>query len=642
MPDKADNVSHLEACGKPSAKASGSLPVSLPPGKPEAFGEPSGKPSTEDNESLPESLSSSTGEKPSRKPSASNSVSLPESLREAFASQGKKRKRRGSYPDKAPGGGGSLSSTPPTQNNTLPEISPKILAQWSDPIWRLSESGLYKIVDQTGQAVVFKPRPAQMDMLRSVAFRNVLLKARQLGFSTLIDLYILDACLFNSNLTAGIIAHRIEDVTGIFDTKVKFPYQHLPEAFLRARPAEKCDAHQLRLSNGSAIRVGLSMRSATIQLLHVSEYGKICARYPDKAEEIQSGTLPACHRGSMVFIESTAEGRVGDFFDLCRSSQAATAEALREGWPFGPEAWRFHFFPWFRQAEYSLPEDEACHIRIPESEATYFDGLESSEGITLSPGQRAWYVHKKLGPGGLGDLMYREYPSTPEEAFRGSVEGAYYAEQMDRARSEGRVGRVAYDATLPVYTFWDLGMADATAIWFCQVVGMDVRIIDYLEGTGKGLPWYVQQVKGKSYVYGDHYAPHDIAVREFGAGVSRLQTARDLGIDFRVVPKHQLPDGIDAVRAVLPHCWFDLGRCERGIECLEAYRKKWNEHLGDFDDKPQHDWASHAADAFRYLAVTYRYDRLSGVLHNPSLPQADPVYVDTVDDYDPLEWELRV
>ncbi|HEX42410.1 MAG TPA: terminase [Phycisphaerales bacterium] len=521
----------------------------------------------------------------------------------------------------------------------MTKLNAEILAQWSDPAWRLDH--LYYIVDADGRQIPFRMNDDQRRLIaEDLHHRNVILKARQRGYTTVIDLFILDQCLFNPNLTAGIIAHRIEDVQRIFAAKIKFPYEHLPEALRRAVPAVKCDASQLVLGNGSNIRVGLSMRSDTIQLLHVSEHGKICARWPEKAQEIRTGTLPACHQNAVVFIESTAEGRMGDFYELCQRAQELTAEAKAGGRELNPLEFRFHFCPWFHEPTYALADAEAEHVRIADKDNDYFDDLERRLGVTLSPGQRAWYVQMRDGPGGLGDLMTREYPSTPEEAFRASVGGAYYAEQMARARDEGRIRRVAHDESLPVYTFWDLGMADSMAIWFAQVIGHDVRLIDYLEGSGKGLAWYVQQVKAKPYVYGGHYAPQDIRVRELGTGVSRYETALDLGLEFDVVVHHQVPDGIDAVRMLLPHCWFDADRCRRGVECLEAYRKAWNDKLERYDARPLHDWSSHAADAFRYLAVTYRHDRLSGAIQDTGPDAFEQWHVDD-NEYDDLRHGLQ-
>jgi phage terminase large subunit len=194
----------------------------------------------------------------------------------------------------------------------------------------------------------------------------------------------------------------------------------------------------------------------------------------------------------------------------------------------------------------------------------------------------------------------QEWYLSPEAAIKGAIYGEYIA----RARRDGRIGKVPYDPMLPVDTAWDLGVGDATSIWFTQSdYSGAVRVIDFYEHSGEGLPHYAQVLRDKGYVYGEHYAPHDIQNTEFGSGRTRLETARGLGIVFQVVPAQKLEDGINAARVLFPKCWFDEQKCEHGLEALGNYRWGWNEQLGEERTKPVHDWSSHAADAFRYLAL---------------------------------------
>jgi hypothetical protein len=151
-----------------------------------------------------------------------------------------------------------------------------------------------------------------------------------------------------------------------------------------------------------------------------------------------------------------------------------------------------------------------------------------------------------------------------------------------------------------------LGIGDSTAIWFVQTLYNEIRLIDYYETSGEGLPYYRRYLDGKEYNYGSHYAPHDIEVRELGSGRSRLEIARSLGIDFQVIQKLRVEDGIEAARAVFPRCWFDKEKCEQGLDALASYRKEWDVKRQEFKQRPYHDWASHAADAFRYFAIGHR------------------------------------
>lgn len=201
-----------------------------------------------------------------------------------------------------------------------------------------------------------------------------------------------------------------------------------------------------------------------------------------------------------------------------------------------------------------------------------------------------------------GALYEQEYMCS----FEVPIQGSYFGTQMMEAEKAGRITSVPYDMNTFVNTAWDLGMDDSMTIWFYQVVGQEIRFIDYLSGSGEGINYYIQELIKKNYVYGDHYAPHDIAVRELGTGKSRLEVAKSLGINFRVVPRLDIHDGIQAVRNILNRCWFDKVKCEKGIDCLHSYHKEWDEDNQVFKNKPEHDWASHGADSFRYFAVAHK------------------------------------
>ena len=200
------------------------------------------------------------------------------------------------------------------------------------------------------------------------------------------------------------------------------------------------------------------------------------------------------------------------------------------------------------------------------------------------------------------ELIQQEYYCS----FDAPLVGAYYSVQMEHAMREGRITKVPWEPLLPVHTFWDLGMDDHTSIWFMQEYGMEYRFIDYYANTGEGLAHYVKELNKKEYVYGKHYGPHDLKVRELGTGTTRQQAAKAMGINFTLVQKHEVADGIEQVRNVLPRCWFDADKCATGIESLKSYRKEWNEVMKTYSGTPVHDWASHGADSFRYFAWAAR------------------------------------
>lgn len=197
-----------------------------------------------------------------------------------------------------------------------------------------------------------------------------------------------------------------------------------------------------------------------------------------------------------------------------------------------------------------------------------------------------------------------EYAQEYECSFEAAVKGAYYGKEMNDA--EDRIAAVPYDPRLPVHTAWDLGVADSTVIWFIQTHGSETRVIDVLKGEGVGLDWYAKQLQERDYLWGNHYLPHDVEVRELGTGKSRKEVLEGLGIKATVCPSIPVADGIQAVRMLLPTCWFDKVKCKVGIEALRMYRRDYDEKRQEFRVNPLHDWTSHYADAFRYFAVGHR------------------------------------
>mgnify|MGYP003145316764 CR=1 FL=1 len=190
--------------------------------------------------------------------------------------------------------------------------------------------------------------------------------------------------------------------------------------------------------------------------------------------------------------------------------------------------------------------------------------------------------------------------------FEVPIQGAYYAQQLMLADEEGRIAGVPHDTATEVHTAWDLGIDDSMSIWFFQVAGRELHFINYFESSGEGISYYIKYLKNKKYVYGTHYAPHDIKVRELTTGRSRLETAKSLGINFEVVAKLALEDGIEACRNMLNRCWFDKEKCDRGLSALRSYHKEWDEENQIFRLKPKHDWSSHGADAFRTFGVGFK------------------------------------
>jgi len=489
-------------------------------------------------------------------------------------------------------------------------MKPEHMKLLRDRFWRLNN--LYFITDKRGKKVRFRMTQEQIDYFQGMHTRNIILKARQLGFTTLVCIVQLDAALFEAAKCA-LIAHTLNDAKRLFREKIKYAYDQLPKEIRAANPARNDASGELVFSKGGSLYVSTSFRGGTLRYLHVSEFGKICAKFPHKAREIVTGAFEAVAAECFVTIESTAEGRAGYFFDY---SQSAEKQQLA-GVPLGLLDWKFFFFSWWRNPLYWL---DPTDVTIPDRLTKYFDDLGAKHGIVTSPGQRAWYTAKEKT---LGDDMKREYPSIPAEAFQQTIEGAYYAKQFTRLYAAQRIGKLPDNSHLPVHTFWDIGVGDSTAIWFVRIVGEEFHVIDFYQNSGEGLRHYMKVLKDRGYTYGEHWGPHDIDNREFGSdGKTRRELAREgyeidgekYRMTFQVVPKLGVDEGIEQAREILPNCAFDEAKCSEGITALESYRKEWDDKRGCWKDKPLHDWSSHPADGFRYFAVAMaRRKRTGGV-----------------------------
>jgi hypothetical protein len=470
--------------------------------------------------------------------------------------------------------------------------------QFPDKLARL-RGGFYDIKDKQGRRVPFRMNEHQERFILERHGMDVVLKARQLGFTTVIQLDMLDDCLFTSNLSAGVIAHNLVDAKAFFRDKIKFAYDHLPEPFRKVRAAENDSAESLRFDNGSSIRVGVSLRSGTLQRLHISEYGKLCAKFPDRAEEVKTGAFNTVAVGQNITVESTAEGRAGEFHDMVKKARNSEERGLT----LTPLDFKFHFTAWWEDTDNVL-DDEV--VETTEVQDYFAKVMEhpwlKSRGVVFTREQRAWYVKKSEQQ---GDKMKQEHPSHPDEAFEASVEGAYFGKQMLKMRSEGRICRIPV-LDKPVYTTWDLGVGDAMTISFWQDLGLERRLIDYYENSGEGFGFYAKVLNERGYNYAEHFMPHDADQRRLGKDAkSAKQHAEEVGIKpVRVVPRiASEQDGIEASRAYFPTVWIDEERCSRLIDCLDSYRKEWDDRLGTWKDKPLHDWSSHGYKSFETAAV---------------------------------------
>lgn len=486
-----------------------------------------------------------------------------------------------------------------------------------DPMWRLCN--LYWIIvkgdeDDEGLVMRFSPNVAQRKLLARLWHRNLVLKVRQRGITTLVALLWLDTALFSKGpVKCGIVAHEREAAEEIFRDKVLFAYNRLPEVLRERFPLKKKTETQIVFKhNDAVVKVATSMRGGTTHRLHVSEFGKIAAKYPARAREVMTGSIPSVPKSGVIVIESTAEGQDGEFYDLTQIAMAKSDSRQ----PLTLKDYRFHFFNWWDAPEYEL---DAEGFRCSEAMLEYFRQVEARICRQISDRKRAWYV-ATLENDFAGDqpMMWQEYPSYPEEAFAVSTQGCYYATQLATARKQGRVRPFLPVEAVPVNTFWDLGRNDMMAIWLHQRVGPENRFIGYYENSGEELVHYVQwlmkQAETRGLVYGRHFLPHDAAIKRLGETPDTNRSPQEMleklmpGHRFEVVPRvTAVISGITATRNVFGSCWFDEAACEcqvgdlkvSGLKRLAGYRKEWDRQRGCWKDQPLHDDNSHGADAFR-------------------------------------------
>lgn len=409
----------------------------------------------------------------------------------------------------------------------------------------------------------------------------------------------LDHVLWTNDAHAGIIAHTQDDAMSIFQDKLKFAFEQLHPNLRKLFRTVGDSARELSFSHGSTIRVGTSLRSSTLQHLHISEFGKICAKYPEKAREVISGALNTLSVGQRCIIESTAEGKEGYFHDMWEEALLNKSK----GKILTPLDFKPFFFPWWEDPKYTI----GVPVEISTDLRDYFAKL-SLEGIKLSEPQKWWYA-KKISI--QREDMNREFPSTPTEAFQASQEGYWYAREMKELHDSGHITNVSHDRALPVHCAWDLGQADSTSIWFFQINRSDdINIIDFWQKNNTPLAQIAQMLKDKGYTYGTHLWPHDANARD-RAGITFIQQARAFNLSGTITEQHGLMEGINLVRTTLNKCWFDRTKCMEGIKHLENYAKKWSTSFGGWTSDPVHNDASHASDSFRYLCAGI--NRITGV-----------------------------
>ena len=472
--------------------------------------------------------------------------------------------------------------------------------RFSSQFWRLNN--LYKVVNKEARVVTFVMKPEQADLY--VAHlkhpRHVICKSRQLGFSTLIQILFLDYAVFNSNESIFIIAQDKNAASAIMETKIKFAYNNLPNEIKAERKVVKSNSDEFVFNNNSKIVVTVSARSATATRIHSSEMAKSYINDPEKTHEFWTGTLPALIPGGTCFIESTAEGSSGDFYE------AYNNKAM--DYPQDPNTFQRHFYSWWRSPEFT--SDVPPVGGFDSDLRKYFMQLEEKYNISLTDRQKNWYAAMSRT---LGFKMKQEYPTVDKEAFEQTNESQVWGRPLALMRANGRVRNTPYLTNYPAVCAFDIGHDDLAACWCAQYVDEEWRIFGYLEIRKGDISWFLEKFSQKGWRFRTIYFPHDAANGSFKDGDRSLAAeVSNWGYNVQIIPKAK--DKLQEIYLAgkfLIDCRFNAdpeSGVPDGLQRLENYRKKRSADGGYLMD-PNHDSNGNcdAADAFRYLAVVSEY-----------------------------------
>lgn len=469
-----------------------------------------------------------------------------------------------------------------------------------DPIWRVAN--LYQIKDREGRFVPFQPKPEQQVILWDIYFRNVhnliIPKARRLGCSTLLMLILFDRLLFIAGHKGVLVDKTLTDAKIKLSDMVRVAWERLqpieraPFDFRINAEAATCRIRSSPDDGMSSLRVTVSGRGGEAHFLVVSEWGTIQFEDQLRSNEIKTGAMISAQFGIRVIETTWKGGKGGDVWGYVKLALSIPDEQKGKG------DWFLRFFPWYLDADYELDGDPR---RIDAKTHEYLDAMTAETGVTFSPKKRMWYWMESQTQ---GLMMKREFPTVLRECWTAPIEGSIYGTELDKARTDGRITDFPVDLSIPVDTFWDLGAPENTACWFVQHVNGARRIIDHELGPTP------ETIASKGYRYGTMYLPHDGSSLKDNRGVSyqtELQTRlRELHIDARVVVVPRTPNiwlGINELTTSFKTFHFHATNCKRGIECLEAYRRKPDPNLEKaFLDEVVHDYSSHTADSLRTMA----------------------------------------
>ena len=492
-------------------------------------------------------------------------------------------------------------------NEPIPHGTPKEVVEqkyFRSKLWRLNN--LYTIVNKDGDPVIFRMNYAQHRTYAAMRVhpRIIVLKSRQQGISTLWLVSFFDDCIWCPYLNLGLMAQGTDEASTLLE-RVKILWTELSDSvkvFLNVKRVAD-NATKFAFSNNSTIFIRVSFRSATLQRLHISEFGKIANDNPKRAKETKTGTLQALGKGNTGVVESTAEGR-NDFQFMWDSAVIAKNSGQMAEKDFLPV-----FLPWVEDPDCVSDVLQTVHS-VAEK---YFAKTEKKLGIKLSVEQKNFWIIQYRE---LGDDIYQEYPATPAEAFAASRDGTYFAKLFNlNVVEKNRVTKDLWDPNLNVEVFMDLGVDDYYVMIFVQWFRGEYRLIDEYWNNGYDITHYIDVAESRGYTISNYKFPHDIKVRDLtatGKGAGKAKTREQIVREYFKSEKitsridamdkeKNIENGIESVRSILKSMWIDV-KCTYIISCLLNYSKEWDAKLLVWKRTPLHNEYSHGADCLRGVA----------------------------------------
>lgn len=468
----------------------------------------------------------------------------------------------------------------------------------ADPVWRLTSGELYKIINKQGQLVPFIPRPEQVEVLTRLLAGEwlIIIKARQLGFSTAIGVFVADLLLFNANFQASLVEINAALASRKMDRIIKTAVENLPDWLRQLVDIDKSNNSQLSLDMGakgkSTFFAGVNARGGTNQFLWVSEWGPIQHEDPARSSAIRTGALPSAKQGLCVVETTWMGGKGGDLWELIEPVLSGQSND-----------WKLLFFPWYLD-----PENVSSDAIIDDIASAYFAKIQerlNRENISLTIEQKRWWAKERRAQ---GIFMARENPTFLDECWSAPIEGAIYAEAISRAQAEGRICPMPVDGSNVVNTSWDLGSPANTVVWYWQIVGREIRIIDCDIGDTGTLTERVSKMNARGYSFGKHYLPHDAQQTE-RSGETMATALAKAGLpatSLVCVPRtHSIWVGINHLLQMFSALSFNEPKCREGLAALAAYHTK--KTTAGSAQEPVHDWSSHVADGLRYMAEAHMH-----------------------------------